>query len=122
MIIFPLLVIIVLGIDYRRHTDWRCRIELLGLCVLVSALTWVVIPGLEWSYLGEAINESYLSGYTRLFSNEQYTMAISGAVLALVGLCLVLMWRAGRLARRYDTPAFQPDPDHPAVYSETKIS
>jgi len=31
-------------------------------------------------------------------------MAMHGALLALFGLCVLLIWRAGRLARRYDTP------------------
>jgi len=30
--------------------------------------------------------------YTRLFSNEQYTMAMHGALLALFGLCVLLIY------------------------------
>lgn len=122
VVLIPLPLMIALGLRYRHQTNWRCRIELLSLYALIWSLTWAVIPQLGYGFFVDGLNEFYIDDYIRFLSIEQYAIAFLGALVALVILCLVLMRRAGRLARMYDTPAVQPDSDHPAVSLETKIS
>jgi uncharacterized membrane protein len=105
LLLIPLLSIIAFGVRYWNQSNWRSRIELLGLCVLIGVLSWIIIPGFGLGVILEAVNEFYVDDYTRFLSNDQYMLALSGAILALSGLCALLIWRAGRLARRYAMPA-----------------
>jgi hypothetical protein len=95
----PLLSIIVFGIRYCWLTTWRIYLELLGLCVLIWMTMWIVTPGIGALFVFDNVNEFYIDDYTRLLANEQYMMAFIGAILALVGLCGLLIWRASRLTR-----------------------
>jgi len=108
VVLIPLPLMIALSIRYRHQANWRCRLELLGLYALIWSLTWAVIPQLGYGFVAEGLNEFYIDDYVRFLSVEQYGIAFFGALVALVIMCLVLMWRAGRLARRYDTPSPAP--------------
>ncbi len=103
-----LLSIIIHGINSWHLIARRSYAELLVLCLLIWVVTWLVIPGVALLLIVDGVIDLYIDDYTRLPTPEQSHFIFLGVQLILVGLCVLLMWRAGRLARRYDTPSSAP--------------